>query len=112
MLRAVAQLLAEDKRASDFLARYGGEEFVLLLPQTALENAVKLAEKLCERIRARNFQFQTQPIRLTVSAGIGEVVTGLDTAESLFARVDKALYRAKNEGRDRICVSEAPAPRD
>lgn len=111
VLRAIAQLLAEDKRASDFLARYGGEEFVLLLPQTALENAVRLAEKICERIRVRNFQFQTQPIRLTVSAGVGEIVPGQDTADSLFERVDKALYRAKNEGRDRICVSEAPAPR-
>jgi len=112
VLRALAQLLAEDKRASDFLARYGGEEFVMLLPQTTLENAVKLAEKLAERIRARNFQFQTQPIRLTVSAGVGEVAPGLDTADSLFERVDKALYRAKSEGRDRVCTSEAPAPRD
>ncbi len=111
VLRAVADLLAEDKRASDILARYGGEEFVLLLPQTALDSAARLAEKICERIRVRNFQFQTQPIRLTVSAGVGEVAPGQDTAESLFERVDKALYRAKSDGRNRVYVSESPAPR-
>jgi diguanylate cyclase len=109
VLRAIAQLLAENKRASDFLARYGGEEFVLLLPETTIENAVGLAGKLRERVRARNFQFQTQPIRLTLSAGVGEVVPGHDTADSLFDRVDKALYQAKNEGRNRVCVAPSPA---
>jgi len=109
VLRAIGQLLAENKRASDFLARYGGEEFVLLLPETALDNAATIAQKFCDRVRARNFQFQTQPIRLTLSAGIGEVAPGRDTAESLFARVDKALYDAKNGGRDRVCVSSTPA---
>lgn len=109
VLRAIAQLLAENKRASDFLARYGGEEFVLLLPETTLENASSIAQKTCDRVRARNFQFQTQPIRLTLSAGVGEVAPGRDTAESLFERVDKALYDAKESGRDRVCVSATPA---
>jgi diguanylate cyclase len=108
VLRAIAQLLAENKRASDFLARYGGEEFVLLLPETTLDNAVALAGKLRERVSARNFQFQTQPIRLTLSAGVGEVTPGADTAESLFDRVDKALYEAKNEGRDRVRAAPSP----
>lgn len=109
VLRAIAQLLAENKRASDFLARYGGEEFVLLLPETALESAAAIADKICERVRNRNFQFQTQPIRLTLSAGVGEVAPGRDTAESLFERVDKALYDAKEGGRNRVCVSATPA---
>lgn len=109
VLRAIAQLLAENKRASDFLARYGGEEFVLLLPETTLENAAAIAQKTCERVRGRNFQFQTQPIRLTLSAGVGEVAPGRDTNESLFERVDKALYDAKEGGRDRVCVSATPA---
>jgi diguanylate cyclase len=109
VLRAIAQLLAENKRASDFLARYGGEEFVLLLPETTLDNASTIAQKICERVRSRNFQFQTQPIRLTLSAGVGEVAPGRDTTESLFERVDKALYDAKDGGRDRVCVSATPA---
>ncbi len=109
VLRAIAQLLSDNKRASDFLARYGGEEFVLLLPETTLENAVALAGKLRERVSSRNFQFQTQPIRLTLSAGVGEVLPGNDTAESLFERVDKALYQAKNDGRNRVCVAATPA---
>lgn len=109
VLRAIAQLLAENKRASDFLARYGGEEFVLLLPETTLESASSIAEKICERVRNRSFQFQTLPIRLTLSAGVGEVAPGRDTAESLFERVDKALYDAKDGGRDRVCVAATPA---
>jgi diguanylate cyclase len=108
VLRAIAQLLHEQKRSSDFLARYGGEEFVMLLPETPLDNAVQLAQKLCARVRECEFQFQKKPLQITVSAGVGEVVPEIDTPESLFDRVDGALYQAKREGRDRVCVVESP----
>jgi diguanylate cyclase len=109
VLRAIARRLFDEKRASDFLARYGGEEFVMLLPETPLENAVRLAEKICENIRGTQFRFQNQPVQITLSAGVGEVTPGADTAESLFERVDAALYRAKREGRNKVCASDAPA---
>lgn len=109
VLRALAQLLYNQKRSSDFLARYGGEEFVMLLPETPLENAVRLAEKICDRVRATEFRFQKQIVRVTLSAGVGEVVPGIDTAESLFDRVDASLYEAKRLGRDRVRAAPSPA---
>lgn len=109
VLRAIAQLLHEQKRSSDFLARFGGEEFVMLLPETPLENALRLAEKICGRVREAEFQFQKQHVRVRLSAGVGEVAPDLDTSESLFDRVDAALYQAKREGRDRVCVAPPPA---
>ncbi len=109
ILRAIAQLMHEQKRSSDFLARYGGEEFVMLLPETPLENAVQLAEKIRARVREAEYQFQKRLVRITLSAGVGEVEPATDSPESLFDRVDAALYQAKREGRDRVCVVEAPA---
>ena len=110
ILRAIAHLLNDHKRSSDFLARFGGEEFVLLLPETTLESAQRLAEKTRERVNASNFRFQKEKVRVTLSAGVGELHPGRDTAEALFERVDAALYLAKQEGRNRVHVAETPAP--
>ncbi len=110
VLRAMARLLDDQKRSSDFLARYGGEEFVLLLPETPLENAVRLAEKIRDRVRETEFQFQKSVVKVTLSAGVGEVSPEWDSAESLFDRVDAALYEAKREGRNRVCVAPSPSP--
>lgn len=110
VLRAIAHLLNEHKRSSDFLGRYGGEEFVLLLPETTLDNAQRLAEKTRERVAASSFQFQKHKIRVTLSAGVGELHAGHDTAKSFFERVDAALYRAKRSGRNRTEIAETPAP--
>ncbi len=110
ILRAIAHLLNDHKRSSDFLARYGGEEFVLLLPETTLDSAQRLAEKTRERMAASNFRFQNEKVRVTLSAGVGELHPGRDTAKALFERVDAALYQAKEEGRNRVKVAETPAP--
>lgn len=110
ILRAIAHLLNDHKRSSDYLARYGGEEFVLLLPETNLENAERLAEKTRERVAASTFRFQDEKVRVTLSAGVGELHLAHDTAETLFERVDAALYQAKEEGRNRVMVAETPAP--
>jgi diguanylate cyclase (GGDEF)-like protein len=109
VLRAIAQLLFDQKRSSDFLGRYGGEEFVLLLPETPLDNAARLADKIRTKVRETEFQFQKHRIKVTISAGVGEVAPETDTVDSLFDRVDAALYRAKQEGRDRVCATAAPA---
>lgn len=110
ILRAIAHILKDQKRSSDFLARYGGEEFVLLLPETTLESAQRIAERTCERVAVSNFRFQNAKIRVTLSAGVGELHPGRDTAKTLFERVDAALYRAKEEGRNCVRVAETPAP--
>lgn len=98
---------------SDWLARYGGEEFLLVLPETALENAARLAERLRARIAGNTFEWQGDDIQITASFGVvgfsaGELPKGLQ-AEALLNRADEYLYRAKKKGRNRV-VSGPFAP--
>ncbi|MCA9667882.1 MAG: GGDEF domain-containing protein [Myxococcales bacterium] len=99
VLRGVAQLLERSVRGSDLVARYGGEEFVVLLPNTDGNAALTVAEKLRRAVRETTFGDARVPI--TVSAGVTVARSG-DSADSLFERTDRALYRAKSEGRDRV----------
>jgi diguanylate cyclase len=109
VLRAVAHVLDEHRRESDFLARYGGEEFVLLLPETSADSARTLAETVRRNVERTKFRCEETTVRLTVSIGVCEVAPATDTAQSLFARVDAALYGAKERGRNRVEVALAPS---
>lgn len=100
VLREMTRLVHGLIRANDVLVRWGGEEFMILLPQSGHKAAAVLAEKLRDAIEA--YLFPGVP-KVTVSFGVSEYMTG-DTLESLCARVDNALYRAKHEGRNRVCV--------
>lgn len=102
-LRIVGQVLRNAVRAVDFVGRYGGEEFVMLLPGTDLEDALKVAEKLREAVKRCGFNSRGKPVPVTISCGLTCARVG-DTPTSLFERADKALYQAKQAGRDR-CVS-------
>jgi diguanylate cyclase len=103
LLSAVAEILNRHKRAEDFLARIGGEEFVLLLPMTTLEAGLVVANKLRVEIEATAFRHKRQPERITISCGLTEFRAG-DTPAAVYARADEALYKAKEQGRNR-CVS-------
>lgn len=94
----VVQLSMELVRQSDILARWGGEEFMVLLPQANPEMALALGERLRERISEHEF---TGVGRLTVSIGVAHQQQ-LDTIDTLLKRVDAALYRAKETGRNRV----------
>ena len=99
VLRHFALLLREGLRESDFAARFGGEEFVVILPETSLDGAVQLAEKLRGEIAAARFP---GPIRVTTSIGVS-CGRRDDTSEiDVVFRADKALYRAKGEGRNAV----------
>jgi len=98
-LKLVAQLMTTYVRQSDYVFRIGGEEFVLLLTSTAQDNASQLVEKMRAGIAASSFHFKGEPVTLTLSAGITETRKG-DDVESIYERADKALYKAKNSGRD------------
>jgi len=106
-LKEFVESLNELIRAdSDWLARYGGEEFLLVLPETALENAERLAERLRAHIAGKTFEWQGEAIRITASFGVvgfsaGQLPKSLQ-AEGLLNRADEYLYRAKNQGRDRV----------
>ncbi len=111
VLRELAQRIEEQVRASDVAARYGGEEFVILLPRTNTGDAARLAERVRQAVREAPVPLADGgQIDVTASIGIASVSPGSgDTdlknlGESLLARADVALYRAKSSGRDRVVV--------
>ena len=104
LLKLIGQILLEGKREEDFLARIGGEEFVLLLPATGADQARVLAERIRTKVAETPFHSHGRPEPITVSCGLTEFREG-DTPEVAFDRADRALYQAKNAGRNRseIC---------
>lgn len=104
VLCSIARTLADSIRETDFLARYGGEEFVHLMTGTGLEDCLAVADKLRERVPATGFHFRGDSVTITVSCGLALFREG-DTTDTWFERADKALYRAKQTGRNR-CETE------
>ena len=98
----IAQLIKSSLRQSDFLARYGGEELVAILYGSNSANALDVAEKIRRTIEETRFHYLDEIISLTVSLGVTEVLPDDTEPEIPFDRVDKAMYRAKKEGRNRI----------
>ncbi len=99
ILVAFADTLKAATRKPDTVGRWGGEEFLILCPETNAEQALVVADRVCEAARSQSFETGW---RHTVSAGFSELRTG-DTPDSLLRRADAALYRAKNAGRDQAC---------
>ena len=104
VLRIVAEKLNVQIRQTDFLARYGGEEFVLILAGTPPVNAIQVTEKLRASIAELGFHFKGQKVQVTLSCGVTDLRSG-DLLEEAFERADKALYAAKNAGRNR-CIQD------
>jgi len=104
-LQVIAKALQMSIRKSDFIARYGGEEFVLLMPGMSLEHASQPLEKLRKAVKGIPFKFKNKQVEITISLGVTQFKKG-DTPLSAFDRADDALYKAKNTGRDRICISK------
>ena len=106
VLREVAALLQHAVRTMDVVARYGGEEFVVVLPETSLAGATTFAERLRENVEATGFAGSFgEPLKLTASIGVSSYPsTTVETVDDLFARADEALYRAKADGRNRVCL--------
>lgn len=104
-LRHVAQVLGESVRAYDRVARVGGEEFALLLPDTELAQALQGLERLREAVQARAIEHGGRRLTVTVSVGASPWQRGQTDDQALQA-ADRALYRAKREGRNRV-VAEA-----
>lgn len=110
VLRAVAGALQAELRACDLGVRYGGEEFLLLLTDTALEDAMRAAERVRRRVAALEIETEQARLQVTVSIGVAQLRAG-ETVESMLARADAALYRAKATGRDR-CIAATDANAD
>lgn len=103
VLRASSALISESfVRPTDLFARMGGEEFVIVTPDTSLERAVKVAEKLRQTLEERKFEYDGAEIRLTSSFGVCTATSAIDQPELLLLRADELLYRSKREGRNRV----------
>ncbi len=111
-LRHLADTLRLTLRQSDIAGRFGGEEFTVLLPETDIEGAALLAERLRRRIEGANIMFEDRQIPLTVSIGVASVLpraaaggNGATPLERALQAADQALYRAKQSGRNRIACA-------
>lgn len=102
-LRIVAKQLRAVLRPDDLLARFGGEEFAVILPGATLESGVQKGESLRQQIESTSFRGRKKPVRITLCCGVTSVRSG-DTPSTAFTRADRALYRAKASGRNRVEV--------
>jgi len=109
VLRAFAQLLREDARAADLPARIGGEEFAMMLPDTDAQQAVHVAERLRQQTAA--LRPLAPEYSVTVSIGLA-VSQADDQADALLRRADRALYAAKDGGRNRVVAADVPSAAD
>ncbi len=104
VLRWLAGIISSSLRSSDLLCRYGGEEFLIVLPHTGLERALEAGERIRRQVAGEPFRDQGLEIPLTVSLGAALLDPEAEDPEGeLIAAADRALYRAKREGRNRVC---------
>jgi diguanylate cyclase (GGDEF)-like protein len=115
-LKEVSDLLKRSLRRVDLVGRYGGEEFIVAMPETRVANAAEVAERIRSSIARHDFQVYNVRTKVTVSQGItvfdGETATSTEAvdvkaiASELIRKADEAMYRAKEEGRNRICLDK------
>jgi len=108
VLRSIAEMLRTDARDGDLVGRLGGEEFAVLMPATAPNAAMALAEKLRADIAALRVSHDGRALQVTVSIGVS--ADGGSELKRLLLDADAALYEAKRSGRDRVCQAGRPLP--
>ncbi|KAF0111768.1 MAG: PAS/PAC and GAF sensor-containing diguanylate cyclase [Chloroflexi bacterium] len=107
VLIELGELLKKNFRGEDIPCRYGGEEFLLILPEASLDDTLRRTEKLHSEIQRMNVRYQEESLpAITVSIGVASFPEHGETIESLLSAADSALYRAKNEGRNRFVVAQ------
>ena len=114
-LQVFADLIKASIRSSDIACRYGGEEFIIALPGLTLDGAYKRAEQIRIAFKETQIQFKEQTIQATISSGVGSIPEYSGSQDSLISQVDKALYLAKEKGRDRtqkIQLNQQPSSQE
>lgn len=109
VLMAIARMLGQNLRDGDVVARWGGEEFVALMPASPLDKACATAERIRAAVQATPLEVDATPLALTLSFGVAQV-HGVQDLHAAIARADKALYDAKNAGRNRVSAAQEPTP--
>jgi len=105
VIQEVVKCSQRDIRQIDLLGRWGGDEFVILLPETSLDSAVKVAERLCMDIEEHYYTHEGKQLRITVSIGVASNRSPEDTVDDLFSQADVVLYEAKESGKNCVKVS-------
>ncbi|TDJ52731.1 MAG: diguanylate cyclase [Nitrospina sp.] len=104
VLKSVAELIFREKRLTDIAVRYGGEEIVLLLPDTSKASAMNLATRIRKKVERSQLVHQGRLIKQTMSGGVASFPLDTDVPEELIECADRALYRAKHKGKNKICL--------
>lgn len=104
MLIKFTDVVGKCLRKSDLLGRIGGEEFAVVLFETTVEDAVAVAEKIRSRVQNSSYQYENNLVEVTTSIGVSHFESAEDTLDSIQKRADKALYQAKDLGRNRVEV--------
>ncbi len=110
VLRATADCVSAQVRATDVVARIGGEEFLVIVPNTSSDEARILAERIRSAMAAMRVLHDGRQLSTTVSLGIAEKHTGIRSEDDLLRAADCALYAAKNSGRNRVCSAADTMP--
>jgi len=102
----IASLLKKSSRESDIICRWGGEEFIILLPQTNINGAVAISQKIREKIENSTITLsENKSLKFTISIGVSQLICEDENVEMLINRADKALYEAKESGRNKVCTN-------
>jgi two-component system cell cycle response regulator len=103
VLKGAARLYRDSVRSTDLVARYGGEEFAVMMPETSLQDAISFAEKIRNLVESTPFATQAGDVTATISLGVASVPhSRVHSAKELIVAADKALYRAKKNGRNQV----------
>ena len=106
VLRSLAGKLRQQIRHPDSIGRYGGEEFLIVLPHSTVTSAVEQAQRLCEQARSLTVPVGDQTLSVTISLGIAQYKIQKEDWQTFLSRADRALYQAKNNGRDQWIIDE------
>lgn len=104
ILKFLSSAIMEQGRAIDSVCRYGGEELAIILPNTSMDDAIHIAERLRSTVEKVFFEIGAEkPVHITVSIGVASVSGYTATENTLIRKADNALYEAKEKGRNRVC---------
>lgn len=106
VLEKLAKIMSERVRSSDLVARIGGEEFAVMLPDTTINDAFKLAEELKEAVNSQPIQLKDNQLSLSVTIGVSSLSDENSNWSSLYGEADNAMYQGKKDGRNRVFITK------